>query len=198
MKLFRKKGSPKRLDKGLVALILLSLFNFNIPQARSAEDAYAIPANWPSNWVAPFANEEESSSVNVANFPEMNDKKPRFTKYVVATAYSSDIRQTDAYPFRPAMNMDFREEVAKNGMVNCIAHNDLRLGTKVRFPDMHGDTIYTVCDRMNVRYTGKNRVDFYFYVVGENGSIDSTESLNLARANAKAFGVKKAVKMEVF
>ena len=95
------------------------------------------------------------------------------------------------------MAMDFREEVAKKGEVNCIAHNDLRLNTEVKFPELFGDKVFTVCDRMNARYTGKNRVDFYFYVVGPDGKIDSKESLNAARANAKIFGLKRSVKMEI-
>lgn len=194
--LFQKTNSKKRFERVITAIILTCVFaSLHTPQVQAVGE-YSVPDDWPAEWVAPFADEKEQ--VPPPQFPELKDKTPRFTKYVAATAYSSDIRQTDAQPFRPAMAMDFRDEVAKNGAVNCIAHNDLRLGTKVRFPDLFGETVYTVCDRMNARYTGTGRVDFYFYVKSEDGSIDSKESLTLARANAKQFGLKRKVKMEVF
>lgn len=192
MYFFTKKGYKKHLQKGILTMMVFALLSFHIPQVSAGNDPYSVPKNWPEEWVAPFENEQ----LVVALVPKV-EREVRFTKKVTATAYSSDVHQTDSTPFGPAMAMDFRDEVAKNGFVNCIAHNDLRLGTEVRFPDMFGDTVYTVCDRMNARYTGTGRIDFYFYVIGQDGKIDSKESLNAARANAKAFGIKRAVKMEI-
>ena len=194
MNLFTRKGQKKHFQKGIVTMMVFALLSFHIPQVAAENDPYAVPANWPAEWVAPFADEE----VVVAQVAEpVVERTVRSTRRVTATAYSSDIRQTDASPFRPAMAMDFRDVVAEKGAVYCIAHNDLRLGTEVRFPELHDDTVYTVCDRMNARYTGTGRIDFYFYVVGEDGRIDSSESLNAARANARAFGIKRSVVMEV-
>ena len=189
----QKKAQKKHLQKSIIATIVFGLLSFHVSLAYAEQDPYAIPENWPSDWVAPFADEAKVE----APAPVVPERKVKFTKTVAATAYSSDVHQTDAYPFRPAMAMDFREEVAKKGEVNCIAHNDLRLNTEVKFPELFGDKVFTVCDRMNARYTGKNRVDFYFYVVGPDGKIDSKESLNAARANAKIFGLKRSVKMEI-
>lgn len=200
MKSISKKRQKTHFQKGMITLMLFALLSFHIPQAFAENDPYSVPENWPSNWVAPFADEKKQETVAapeaVAADP-MENRVVKYTKIVAATAYSSDIHQTDAYPFRPAMAMDFRDVVAQKGEVNCIAHNDLRLGTEVRFPELFGDKVYTVCDRMNARYTGHNRVDFYFYVVGADGKIDSRESLDAARSNAKTFGLKRAVKMEI-
>ena len=190
MNLFTKKGQKKHFQKGILTLMVFALLSFHIPQVFAENDPYSVPENWPDSWVAPFANEQEAVVPVV-------ERKVRSTKRVTATAYSSDIHQTDATPFGPAMAMDFRDVVAREGAVHCIAHNDLRLGTEVRFPELYGDTVYTVCDRMNTRYTGTGRVDFYFYVIGEDGRIDSSESLNAARANARAFGLHRSVLMEV-
>lgn len=196
--LFRNTKIQKRFEKVVTTIILVSLFStMHAPQVQAIGE-YSVPDDWPAEWVAPFADEIEVSQVQPPKYPTIEDKEPRFIKFVAATAYSSDVHQTDAQPFRPAMAMDFRDEVAKKGGVYCIAHNDLRLGTKVRFPELFGDMVYTVCDRMNTRYSGQNRVDFYFYVIGTDGKIDSKDSLTLARTNAKSFGLKRKVKMEVF
>lgn len=175
-------------------MFVVGLLSFHVSEAYAGEDPYALPENWPSDWVAPFSDEKETVVPPVRVIVE---RHVRSTRRVTATAYSSDVRQTDAQPFRPAMAMDFRDVVAEHGAVHCIAHNDLRLGTEVRFPEMFGETVYTVCDRMNARYTGTGRIDFYFYVIGEDGKIDSSTSLTAARTNARAFGVKRGITMEV-
>ena len=196
MYLFRKTKKYNKLEKWVTTIGLVFLMGFHIPQVY-AEESLVLPENWSSDWTLPFANEQLVESTPTIVIGEVSDKPAKYTKYVVASAYSSDVHQTDASPFRPAMSMDFREEIAKNGVVNCVAHNDLRLGTKVRFPEMHGNVVYTVCDRMNTRYSGAGRVDFYFYAFDKDGKIDSKESLNMARANAKVFGLKRRVKMEI-
>ncbi len=173
-------------------MFVVGLLSFHVSQAYAGKDPYTVPENWPSDWVAPFADETVAAPA-----PVVVERKVRSTKRVTATAYSSDVRQTDASPFRPAMAMDFRDEVAAHGEVNCIAHNDLRLDTEVLFPELFPDKVFKVCDRMNTRYTGTGRVDFYFYVIGEDGRIDSIESLNTARANARTFGLKRGITMEV-
>jgi 3D (Asp-Asp-Asp) domain-containing protein len=70
------------------------------------------------------------------------------TLFVTATAYSSTPDQTDATPF-----------ITSNGLRvydGLIAANWLPYNTKIRIPDMFGDKIFTVNDRMNPRYdTGR-------------------------------------------
>lgn len=193
MKFFSKKGHKNHFQKGIVTVMLMALLSFQIPHAFAENDPYSVPENWPSDWIVPFADEQEVTPPA----PVVPQYQVRSSRRVTATAYSSDVHQTDAQPFRPAMAMDFRDVVAEHGAVNCIAHNDLRLGTQVRFPELFGETVYTVCDRMNARYTGNARVDFYFYVIGEDGRIDSIDSLNAARANARAFGLRRSQLMEV-
>ncbi len=135
--------------------------------------------------------------VSTPELPELKERSVKATWYVTATAYSSDVWQNDSTPFLPANGIDYREVFKKEGVVNCVALNDLRLGSKVRFPDLYGDTVYTVCDRTNARYTGQKRSDFYFYSVDENGSIESKVALDTARKNARQFGIKRKVKMEI-
>lgn len=131
------------------------------------------------------------------SFPTSGDRAAIKTLTVAATAYSSDPWQTDATPCLPAMNFDLCEHYKTYGEEESIAANFLPLGTKVRFPDMYGNKIFTVRDRMNKRYNYANigyyRIDFYMAAVDKQGEIDA----NTARTKARNFGFKKGLKMEV-
>lgn len=84
------------------------------------------------------------------------------SQVVVATAYSSEAAQTDSTPCIPAMwKFDLCENFAKTGIEDTIAANFLPLGTEVRFPEVYGDKVFVVRDRMNSKYNGKSRIDFW-------------------------------------
>lgn len=88
------------------------------------------------------------------------------TLTVTATAYSSTPDQTDSSPFTTSNGKQVYD--------GLIAANWLPYGTKIRVPDMYGDKIFTVNDRMNRRYdTG--RLDVWMKSRGE----------------AKQFGIRK-------
>jgi len=72
---------------------------------------------------------------------------------VETTAYSSTVDQTDSTPFITASGTTVRD-----GIVAC---NFLPFGTKIKFPEIYGDKIFIVEDRMNSRYTN-NRIDIWF------------------------------------
>jgi len=72
---------------------------------------------------------------------------------VVVTAYSSTVWQTDDTPFVTAAGTQVREGI--------IANNLLPFGTKVRLPEIYGDKIFVVEDRMNSR-KGYYHVDIWF------------------------------------
>lgn len=88
---------------------------------------------------------------------------------VVATAYSSTADQTDDTPFITAANTRTRDGV--------VAANFLKLHTKIKIPELYGDKIFSVEDRMHRRYTKANppRIDIWMP----------------SRWKAKRFGVKK-------
>jgi len=67
------------------------------------------------------------------------------------TAYSSTPDQTDNDPFIMASG--------KHVYDGAIAANFLPFGTKVRFPDVYGDKIFTVEDRMHRRFS--ERMDIW-------------------------------------
>ncbi|MDD2681114.1 MAG: hypothetical protein PHE20_03385 [Patescibacteria group bacterium] len=90
------------------------------------------------------------------------------------TAYNSDPAQTDDTPCITANGFD----VCEHWQEDTIAANFLKFGTKVRIPELYGDRIFVVRDRMNKRYT--SRVDIWMK----------------EKTDARSFGVKVA-KIEV-
>lgn len=71
------------------------------------------------------------------------------------TAYNSEVAQTDDTPCITANGFN----VCEHGIEDTIAANFLPMGTKVRIPDLFGDRIFIVRDRMNARYP--DRVDIW-------------------------------------
>ena len=88
-------------------------------------------------------------AVYVAKEVVKNVEKEVKTIDVVITAYSSTPDQTDSTPFTTASNKTVADGI--------IANNMLPFGTKVRIPDLFGDKIFVVEDRMNRR-----KSDYHF------------------------------------
>jgi 3D (Asp-Asp-Asp) domain-containing protein len=85
---------------------------------------------------------------------EVNEAKQAIkTIKVVITAYSSTPDQTDDTPFTTASGKQVADGI--------IANNMLPLGTKVRIPELYGDKVFTVEDRMNKRM-GDYKFDIWF------------------------------------
>jgi len=88
------------------------------------------------------------------------------TLFVTVTAYSSTPDQTDDTPFITASGKTVRDGI--------VATNLLPLGTKIKIPDIYGNRVFVVEDRMHPRKD--QHVDIWF----------ST------RWEATKFGVQKA------
>ncbi len=76
--------------------------------------------------------------------PEAEDGSPTKILTLPVTAYSSDVWQTDATPTVTASGTSVRHGV--------IAANFLPIGTRVKLPELFGDEVFIVEDRMNRRY----------------------------------------------
>jgi 3D (Asp-Asp-Asp) domain-containing protein len=132
-----------------------------------------------------FSRDEETVSLLVESMqnetedygrlPTAQDADPRDTFTIPITAYTSDPAQTDDTPCITASGLD----VCEHGVENVVAANFLPIGTRVRIPELYGDRVFYVEDRMNERYYYK--MDIWM------------EELS----DAKSFGVKSAT-VEVF
>lgn len=80
--------------------------------------------------------------------------KTKATRVVrtMVTAYSSSVDETDDTPFITASGNYVRDGI--------VAANFLPFGTKVRIPELFGERIFTVEDRMRKAYS--DRVDVWF------------------------------------
>lgn len=109
---------------------------------------------------------------NIA-LPISGARSPRKVVNTVVTVYSSTPDQTDNTPFI----------AANGGRVHdgMLAANWLPFGAQVKFPELFGDKIFIVGDRMNEKY-GYGRVDIW---------------MDAPRQELMRFGVKR-LKMEIY
>ncbi len=123
--------------KSLVALaVLTGLFSlYTVGLKVFAEDDFEFDEE-----MAKMQLVEQSFLLPVASppFPEVIQKIE-----VIVTAYSSTVAQTDSTPFITASG-----EMVRDGIV---ANNLLAFNTAVRMPELFGDKIFLVKDRMHSR-----------------------------------------------
>ncbi|MBI2485347.1 3D domain-containing protein [Candidatus Uhrbacteria bacterium] len=103
--------------------------------------------------------------------PDASDRTPRKMMEITATAYNSLPEQTDDTPFITASGTRVRHGV--------LATNALPFGTRVRMPELYGEQVFVVEDRMNSRY--HKRMDIW---------MEDVEA-------ARAFGIQR-VKVEIY
>ncbi len=140
----------------------------------SVVDPGSVPApdNIQSVPAAAIQVQDQTAAVN--HLPQSAPKNPIKTSIHLLTAYNSDVGQTDDSPCITATGFNVCEHVIED----TVAANFLPFGAKIRIPSLFGDKIFTVRDRMNVRYS--DRVDIWM----KN------------RADALKFGVRLA-KIEI-
>lgn len=113
--------------------------------------------------------EKENKSFGPENKPADPYRVVKTSTHTM-TAYNSEAAQTDSTPCITANGFN----VCNHGIEDTVAANFLPMGTKIRIPDLFGDRVFTVRDRMNKRYS--DRVDIWM----------------LHKADALKFGVRKA------
>jgi len=127
-------------------------------------------------WGSVFEARTRKKKVDLANFSEEGNLKnglitvqgnsilavsdhlspePKVIKKVkvVITGYSSTIWETDETPELTASGSVVREGI--------VANNGLPIGTKIKIPELYGDKVFVVEDRMSWQ-KGKYHVDIWF------------------------------------
>lgn len=135
----------KRLLAALFCLTVLlglaSVLAASTAQNKAGEDKFASLSLIQGNSLLPVAD------------PNGPEKKVVREMNVIATAYSSTVWQTDDTPFITAAGTQVRDGV--------IANNILPFGTKIRIPELYGDKVFVVEDRMNWK-KGNYQIDIWF------------------------------------
>ena len=97
---------------------------------------------------------DASTPQTASSTPKKVDKVLNTSTHVM-TAYNSEVGQTDDDPCTTANGFN----LCKHGIEDTIAANFLPMGTKVKIPELFGDRIFVVRDRMNQKHP--TRVDVW-------------------------------------
>lgn len=155
----------------ILAVVIMTAIPVHSVQAVWTDDVGA----WLKNNIATtvLAEKDTASRIDniatVAGVALIHQSQPLVNVLKVyetyVTGYSSSVDETDSTPFITASGEKVRDGI--------VAANFLPFGTKVRIPEIFGNKIFTVKDRMHQRHADK--VDIWF----------ATKDL------AKSFGRKK-------
>lgn len=169
LKSIKRTLSVHGWNLGLIAATLAVALIVIAPANVLADELHPTPAEQQSIDLQVAAM--QNSYAEFGQFPQSAERPAPKVMRVLATAYNSDVWQTDSTPFTTASGTTVRHGV--------IAANFLPIGTKVKIPKYFGDQIFVVEDRMNKRYW--HRVDIWME----------------SRDEAKEFGVRN-VEIEIY
>lgn len=130
-------------------------------QTLSTINNFALPKESPV-----IAEKKAAKAFTIASTGNNNTTG----RLVSMTAYNSERSQTDGDPCTTANGFN----VCKHGVEDTVAANFLPFGTKIQIPELFGDRVFVVRDRMARRFS--NRVDVWF----------------VERSDALKFGVRQA------
>ena len=161
----------KAAKSGILVLVLS--FSFFSPwSGLIVEGSPSTIINSSEQKILSADNQEFYHNSNDTFFTAAYSLQPSIeTRKITVTAYSSTPDQTDDSPFITASGAWVYDGI--------VASNFLPFGTKVRFPELFRDKIFTVDDKMHNRFTD-TRVDIWFP----------------DRESAKEFGIKETI-MEI-
>jgi len=132
-----------------IVLIGMLIFEFGLPETKAGLLPEYLRNDLDNEKLA-FSGE---NALIPASSPSNPEPKVMREITVIATAYSSTVEETDDTPFITAAGTWVRDGI--------IANNYLPFGTKVRLPELYGNKIFIVEDRMNSR-KGNYQIDIWF------------------------------------
>lgn len=162
------------MDLSIAAFVLVLGASIFSPHAASA-DMQDGPVYPNESTVALLVSAMLNETRPYGRLPVAEDAPARRVYTIPITAYTSEEGQTDATPCITASGLN----VCERDTEDIIAANFLPLGTRVRMPELFGERVFYVEDRMNERY--QYRMDIWMR----------------EKQAAKQFGVKR-VHVEVF
>lgn len=132
------KKSP--IESVLIAVMILALCYAAMPASAFADVDTDPDMAYVALQIATIQNAFKSHG----RLPIAGERGAVYTITVPATAYNSLPGQTDSTPSITASGTTTRHGV--------LAANFLPLGTRVKIPELYGDQVFVVEDRMNQRY----------------------------------------------
>jgi 3D (Asp-Asp-Asp) domain-containing protein len=148
---FKLKKGILKIKNTLLVLIIVAIFTTGalemiFPGTSRADfmlDNYAYLTN-----IATFQDNTIISTSSPVNSPQVVKRVK-----MIITAYSSTPEETDETPFITASGSQVKDGIAAN--------NKYPFGTRIRIPELYGDKIFIIQDRMNSR-KGNYHLDIWF------------------------------------
>lgn len=131
----------------LIAFVAVVGVYIGFPRFANA-DMTLEPMRLSQEAVAMIIDSMQNDTVAYGRLPVADDAPARRHYTIPITAYTSDPAQTDDTPCITASGLD----VCERNIENVVAANFLPMGTRVKIPELYGDRIFYVEDRMNRRY----------------------------------------------
>lgn len=100
-------------------------------------------------------NIDKPKPVFESALPQNADREVTSKKKFLITAYNSEVAQCDSTPCITANGFN----VCEHDIEDTVATNMFKFGTKIKIPELFGDRVFIVRDRMNPRY--KDRIDVW-------------------------------------
>ena len=137
------------ISGGMVAILPWFWLEIQLIELNSVgESVNSAPKNLRNNLITI----QNNSLVSMANYSVIEDTVAQTIK-VIATGYSSSPEETDEDPLITASGTQVKEGI--------VANNLLPFGTKIRIPEIYGEKIFVIEDRMN-RRKGYYHIDIWF------------------------------------
>jgi 3D (Asp-Asp-Asp) domain-containing protein len=143
----------KKFIIGLLVIFIFDFFFFAIPVSASAIDDNL--ANINSDIIIKAEESLKNDNIIYNGFPQNKSLKTNKIGLRALTAYNSDVSQCDDSPCITANGFN----VCEHGIEDTVASNFLPFGTKIKIPDLFGNRIFVVRDRMNARF--QNTIDIW-------------------------------------
>lgn len=156
--------------------LLVAILTFTSTHVQAAENPSDFPeaSGWETGQTAendiPERGLRLMTSYN-GKFKDAGDVPAVRMFRATITAYSSFPSECDDSPFVTADGSRVRDGI--------VAANFLKFGTRIRIPELFGDKIFEVHDRMNPRYA--NRIDIWME----------------RKSDGRKFGIKRNILIEV-
>jgi len=144
-----------------VLIVILLLFEFN--KAVSMQPPIPIEQN---NEFLALSSFQENTFFAISKTFSWQSEELISKITVIVTAYSSTVCQTDNTPFITAANTNVRSGI--------VAANFLPFGTRIKMPELYGNQIFVVEDRMHPRKSYQIDIWFPSYWQAKNFGVKNT------------------------
>lgn len=169
------KRALKKHTLDLSAAFLLAVASLIVIAPRIASADMRTDSGPSEKMIALQVHAMQNETAAYGRLPVVKSLPVPHTLRIPITAYNSESGQTDATPCIAARGFD----LCAHNEEDVVAANFLPIGAQVKIPELYGDRVFTVVDRMNPRYY--YRMDVWMR----------------EKETAKHFGVKYAT-VEVF